>query len=64
MEPKMLESWIVGVLFLILLVAFHWFAFRVGKSRSRAPRRTYRGGGRGSASGEGLMFTNEPLEPQ
>lgn len=59
-----LESWIVGALVMALLVAFHWFAFKVGKSRSRAPGHTRGGGRRGAVSGDGRILTNEPLEPE
>jgi hypothetical protein len=64
MGRNMLETWIGRALILILLIAFHWLAVRVGKSRSRATRQTHRGGRRDAVSSDGVMLTNEPLEPR
>jgi len=55
MEPNVLESWIFGALVLVLLVAFHWFAYRVGKRRQRA---------RIAADPSRYLISSDPLEPE
>ena len=54
----MIASWISGAVVLVLLVALHWLAYRVGKSRARA-RRSRPAGRRGAAT-----LANEPLQPE
>jgi hypothetical protein len=58
MERNTLASWAVGALVVALLVAFHWLAYRVGKARRLAMRKSSRDGG----SGDGV--SKDPLTPE
>ena len=63
----MLASWIFGAFVLVLLVALHWFAYRVGNSRNsrhRAAGRAHRVGRRDVVRNDGPIVTNEPLRPR
>jgi hypothetical protein len=58
MKPAGAESWIVGALALIGILAVHWLAFRVGRRR---PHR--RGAGSEDLFG-GTGISSDPIEPK
>jgi hypothetical protein len=58
MKPAGIESWIVGAVTPVLIAAFHWLAFRVGRRR-QLPRLVDPDGIFGRRH-----ISNSPIEPR
>jgi hypothetical protein len=62
MERTVFETWVVRALIVVLLVSFHWLAYRLKRHRQRGS--SVSAPDSGAAISERSRISNEPLEPE